>query len=235
MFKQLVFLVGIVNLISCSNFSMTTADECLHISEVNVIDGLILHDGKPYSGVLFETDHNYTRLYHKIQSPIQIKGLSDVFKGKVGYAMTVVNGVISGPFATMYNPYDRNRSGEELPSEYRDFLGRYYSYEIDSRRPKLDCSPCATIRGTYSSGNLSIFESNGELRCTIERGLNLPEDERSFTAITLQRSLWININDCTLTYEYERPTDGYVIEYDGLYFNLLDNISNAKEFQTRTN
>ena len=204
MFKQLVFLIGIVNLISCNNFSMTTADECLHISEVNVVDGLILHDGSPFSGVLFETDHNYTRLSLKIQSPIQIKGLSDEFKGKVGYAMTVVDGEISGPFATMYNPYDRNYwSGEELPSEYRDFLGRYYSYEIDSRRPKLDCSPCAAIRGTYSSGNLSIFESNGELRCT----------------------------DCSL----EGPTDGYAVEYDGLYFNLLDNISNAKEFQTRAN
>jgi hypothetical protein len=106
----------------------------------------------------------------------------------------------------------------------------------------LDCSPCATIRGTtYSSGNLSIYESNGELSCTIERGLidsflNLPEDERSFTAITLQRTLWINIDDCTLTYEeYEGPTDGYFLEYDALFGNLIDNISNAKQIQTRGN
>ena len=216
---------------------MTTADECLHISEVTVVDDLILHDGKPYSGVLFETDHNYTRLYHKIQSPIQIKGLSDVFKGKVGYAMTVVDGAISGPFVTMLRPYDRDYYGV-LSAEEERFLGRYYSYEIDSRRPKLDCSPCATIRGTYSSGNLSIFESNGELRCTIERGLidsflNLPEEE-SFTAIAIQSTLWI-YDDCTLTHELDGRSQGYALEYDALFFNLLDNISNAKEFQTRAN
>ena len=155
LFKPLVFLAGIVNLISCKNFS-PVQDSCLHISEVNIVDGLILHDGKPYNGVLFEKDYNSIRQENNIKSPIHINGLPDEFKGKIGFAMTVVEGIISGPFATMYLPYDRFNY-QNLTTAQKEIMGRYYVYEIDSRPQKLDCSVCYTIKGSYRSGNVRIF------------------------------------------------------------------------------
>ena len=70
--------------------------------------------------------------------------------------MTVVDGKISGPFVTMLAPYaSYNMFLENYDLE--SFFGRYYSYDLQN--------------GIPTNGNLSIYESNGELRCVIKGSL----------------------------------------------------------------
>jgi hypothetical protein len=214
--KNIIVPIGLIALISCGNLSISN-EVCLHVSEVNIIEGLIWHDGKPFSGVLFEEDHNVNRKEYKIKSPIEIRGLPNIFHGRVGYAMTIVNGQISGPFVTMADPYDVFYFGSHTTEYKEQILGSYFSFDLE--------------KGLPVEGDLRVFNNNGDFICsvqgeTIKAFENMEPTEFLFGKYPIRESIYLN-SDCTLSTEHCIEE---CIDLEHLFdVNLLKRIQDARK------
>ena len=215
--KTLIILYWILyTLSSCGNSSTFQNEyECLHISEVNFVDGITLHDGLPYTGVVYETFNDVFRDHYKYLSPIKINGLPDEFMGKIAYAMTIKNGNVNGPFASILNTkrIDFNGKMPTVSKEEEFLFTSFFVFELtdgETNNSGIDVrdktgKKVAHIDFTRQGKALTIGQMS-KLKVSIE-------DFSIHNSIDLHGSNMVGLVDflSTIKYEYEfAPNDNDV-------------------------